>query len=214
MVYVAAHERDGGDVCAHFRHKGICTETTMGYHPETQAHLAAKAFFATILPTTFPALASATCEIECRIPAAQRIADLCFVFADGRKLAAEIQLAALSQHELRRRTEAYHRAGIAVWWILGHDALQHKVNVWAWYGGGCTVNILNGIVLDWNLFGVLAVDTELPPGWSLASCDYKGNHSPFGVYWTPTRSDGHSAGIYLHRDSAIFWAHRDQRGDV
>jgi hypothetical protein len=183
----------------------------MQYHPETQAHLAAKEFFATALPAWKAELRAATCEIEYRIPEARRIADLCFLFPDGRRVAVEIQFSSISQQEIRRRTEAYHRAGMWVWWMLGKDAAQHKPTVYAWYGSVGTVEVIDTEV-TWQPFGPFVMSGELPPGWHTAPCDHKGNQSQFGDYWTPVRSDGHSPGVYLHRESAVFWANRDQQG--
>jgi hypothetical protein len=46
------------------------------------------------------------------------------------------------------------------------------------------------------------VDLDLPPGWKLESCDYKGNLSRFGVYWLAVGPAEAMGEPRAHRDQA------------
>lgn len=105
----------------HFMHAAVCSGK-LGTHPESEAHLAAKAFFAACLSEAWPAQAGARVELEAAVPKASRVADVLATFPDGWRLAIEIQLAAAPPAELEARSASYRRSAVDVVWVLGRRA--------------------------------------------------------------------------------------------
>jgi hypothetical protein len=105
----------------HFVHTAVCSGW-LGTHPESEAHLAAKSFFAAWLREAWPGEAGVRVELEAAVPEAGRVADVLATFSDGWRLAIEIQLAGAPPAELADRTTSYRRCAIDAVWVLGRRA--------------------------------------------------------------------------------------------
>ena len=106
----------------HFAHKGTQCDTDYQFHPESPSHHEAKLFLVQHLSTVFTEYTSAQFQYEIPIPEIRRVADILVEFPMGWRIAHEIQLAAITLEELQERTTDYERAGIDVYWWLGHRA--------------------------------------------------------------------------------------------
>lgn len=127
MKFIPEHKRMGYKVASYFAHRNtqVCL-TDFEHHPESPEHLMAKAELARTLPLHYAEYRAAECVVEYRIPEIKRIADVCFIFADGLRVVHEAQLADISLSEIQARTRDYHSQGIEVVWHLGRNVRKHE----------------------------------------------------------------------------------------
>jgi len=95
----------GNVVIPHFSHKVICPYQT---EPESQKHLAMKAYIKNKFPTA---------ELEVRM--GNRINDVCFG-----DIAIECQVSPITQEEIITRTKDYNKMGKSVFWFLGSRIIE------------------------------------------------------------------------------------------
>jgi competence CoiA-like predicted nuclease len=105
----------------YFRHQTTCT-TEYEHNPESPDHLLAKQRLKTYLAEKHPEYKGVRLEFEYLVKEAGRIADLMAIFPSGWRVAHEIQLSSITTEWLEKRTEAYFKTGIDVWWWLGKHA--------------------------------------------------------------------------------------------
>ncbi len=117
-------------VRAHFAHYGETCNAPYDRHPESPEHHAGKLEVARYLLDLF----GKTVKIELEVPVAMdwrakgRVADVMLTWPGGQREAHEIQLAAITEDEIKERTRDYLRAQMDVaWWIGGRAA--DNVNV-------------------------------------------------------------------------------------
>lgn len=94
-------------------------------HQKGEIHLQLQYFFLTHLP-------EGDCQIECRFPSIQRIADVVWW---SKKIVFEIQYSPISAQELLERNRDYAQLNFSVVWIL-HD---HRFNQWRLSNAECVL---------------------------------------------------------------------------
>lgn len=147
LVAVREHMREGDWVQAYLRHKGECA-TTYAHHPESPEHLAAKRWIRENIAAKFEyAVAGSDCEV--RMPAINRIADVCFDLANGDRMVHEAQLATITADELEARTNDYQSLGYGIVWHFGKSADTVPNRTWAFRRlGGCEILTFNEQIIS------------------------------------------------------------------
>lgn len=122
--------RVGMVISPHFAHRPR-TECSKLYvsHPESPEHLLGKSQIADFAREEW-AGTGVRVELEVPIPEVRRIADVMAIWPDGRRIAYECQLAAITTRELAERTEDYLYAGVEVIWWLGNRAATDANREW------------------------------------------------------------------------------------
>ena len=120
---------------------------------ETEAHRQIKALIAGDPAGYIPALradAPTYTELERWLPEARRVADVYIETTSGHRLAIEVQLAPIVDHELQARSEAYLAADVTPVWVFAEGRLTD----------GCT-RVLDALYLD-RLIATVVFAREAP----------------------------------------------------
>lgn len=112
--------KDGAIMARHLAHEAVCI-TSYKSHPESEEHLAGKAFLAERLPVWFSEFTSVKFQLEVPVKEVMRIADIMAIFPNGWRIAHEVQLSPITVKELDDRINDYQRAGIDSWWWFGKE---------------------------------------------------------------------------------------------
>lgn len=139
VVPVREHLRMGAWVSAYVRHHATECATNYQYHVESPEHLAAKYYIGQTAPQEFR-YGDAVCEYEVRMPAINRIADVCFTLPNGSRIVHEAQLSPINPDQLEERTNDYQSLGYGIIWHFGKHANTENNKRWAFRRlGGCAV---------------------------------------------------------------------------
>jgi competence CoiA-like predicted nuclease len=146
LVAVRGYMRQQGDsVNAYLRHKGECS-TTLAHHPESPEHFAAKKWILENIASRYDV---ATSDCEVRMPEINRIADVCFVLANGDRVVHEAQLSPIGVDDLEARTNDYESLGYGIVWHFGKYADTQSNKQWAFNRlGGCEVLSFDVHIVD------------------------------------------------------------------
>lgn len=184
-------------VRAHFAHRAACSAAERwDVHPESEAHLSAKAFLRDWLHDIVRDYGAERVWIDLEVPIPMpwrprgRVADVLVVFPCGWRVACEAQLAAITPQEIVERTEDYRMAGVDVFWYLGGRAASRRVRFW------CARRMSVAFSL-----------TQQPDAWGLSCLEWRS-----GSYWETEPAN--MIGDYLFGATAVVrfvqaWGMRD-----
>lgn len=124
----------------HFAHIATCT-TTMQRHPESIEHNLGKELLAEHVKKYWREYSNVRVEFEYILPEIGRIADIAMIFPSGWIVVHEVQLAAITNEELNKRTEDYASIGVDCVWWLGKSADTRNNQEWCIYKFGYSLSI-------------------------------------------------------------------------
>lgn len=169
--------------------------------PESLFHQQGKAAVEAWVRTHRPGL---RVETEVELGGGVRRPDVLITSADGRRLAIEVQYAALNVEELEERTRSYAALGVAVQWLFGHVGKQFKTHegwgdVYVTFNDAHKAALKAGGSMLWlnpvaNLLATPYINSRIP----VASGVWRTPPTADAPGWVQAEVEPFDAGVTLH----------------